>query len=90
MVGRWIRLCDVTNVVTAKARLRRKSQLTLPDPIVQAASVGEGDRFIVEVAPDQPDMITLRRVRQSYAGALTGVYGDVDEYLNEERATWKR
>jgi hypothetical protein len=90
MVGRWIRLCDVTNVVTAEARLRRKSQLTLPDPIVQAASVGEGDRFIVEVAPDQPDMITLRRVRQSYAGALTGVYGDVDEYLNEERATWKR
>jgi bifunctional DNA-binding transcriptional regulator/antitoxin component of YhaV-PrlF toxin-antitoxin module len=76
--------------VTAEARLRRKSQLTLPDPIVQAANVGEGDRFVVEVAPDEPDTITLRRVRQSYAGALRGVYGDVDEYLTNERATWKR
>jgi bifunctional DNA-binding transcriptional regulator/antitoxin component of YhaV-PrlF toxin-antitoxin module len=76
--------------VTAEARLRRKSQLTLPDPIVQAANVGEGDRFVVEVAPDEPDTITLRRVRKTYAGALRGVYGDVDEYLTNERATWKR
>ena len=78
------------NSVTAQARLRRKSQLTLPDAIVQAANVGEGDRFVVEVAPDESDTITLRRVRQSYAGALGGVFGDPDEYLAAERATWKR
>lgn len=75
--------------VTAEARLRRKSQLTLPDAIVQAANVGEGDRFVVEVAPDEPDTIRLRRIRSSYAGALADVYGDADAYLRGERATWK-
>lgn len=78
------------NAVTAEARLRRKSQLTLPEPIVQAANVGEGDRFVVEVAPSEPDTITLRRVRPSYAGALGGVYDNPDEYLQAERATWRR
>jgi bifunctional DNA-binding transcriptional regulator/antitoxin component of YhaV-PrlF toxin-antitoxin module len=78
------------NPVTAEARLRRKSQLTVPDPIVQAANVREGDRFVVEVAPAEPDTITLRRIRSSYAGALNGVYGDAHEYLQGERATWKR
>jgi bifunctional DNA-binding transcriptional regulator/antitoxin component of YhaV-PrlF toxin-antitoxin module len=78
------------NPVTAEARLRRKSQLTVPDPIVQAANVREGDRFVVEVAPAEPDTITLRRIRSSYAGALNGVYVDAEEYLQGERATWKR
>lgn len=78
------------HAITAEARLRRKSQLTLPDSIVQAANVGVGDRFVVEVAPDEPDTITLRRVRQSYAGALGGVFGDAADYLAGERATWKR
>jgi len=62
----------------------------LPDPIVQAANVGEGDRFVVEVAPGEPDTITLRRVRDSYAGALGAVYADADDYLQGERATWDR
>ena len=78
------------HAITAEARLRRKSQLTLPDAIVQAANVGEGDRFVVEVAPGEPDTIVLRRVRPSYAGALGGVFDDPDAYLAAERESWKR
>jgi hypothetical protein len=76
--------------ISAEARLRRKSQLTLPDPVVHAANLGVGDRFLVEVAPHDPDTIHLHRIRPSYAGALGGVYGAVDEYVTGERATWKR
>ena len=76
--------------ISAEARLRRKGQLTLPDPVVQAANLGIGDRFLVEVAPNDPDTIHLHRIRPSYAGALGGVYGGVDEYVTGERATWKR
>ena len=83
-------LSDMTRSVSAEARLRRKSQLTLPDPVVQAANLGPGDRFLVEVAPDDPDTIHLHRIRPSYAGALDGVYGGVDDYVANERATWKR
>lgn len=75
--------------ISAEARLRAKSQLTLPEPIVDAAGVGEGDRFLVEVAPEDPDTIRLHRIRSSYAGALREVYGDAAEYLKDERATWE-
>jgi len=74
--------------VHAEARLRAKSQLTLPELIVEAAAVTEGDRFLVEIMADDPDTIRLHRIRSSYAGALRDVYGDAAPYLEGERATW--
>jgi hypothetical protein len=76
--------------ITAEARLRRKSQLTLPEAVVQAAHAQVGDRFVVEVAPDDPDTIRLLRVRPTYAGALADLYDEPEGYLTEERATWTR
>jgi bifunctional DNA-binding transcriptional regulator/antitoxin component of YhaV-PrlF toxin-antitoxin module len=74
--------------VTAEARLRAKSQLTLPNAVVRATNVSEGDRFVVEVAPDDPDTIRLHRVRSSYAGALHDVFDDAADYLVDERLSW--
>ena len=76
--------------VSAEARLRAKSQLTIPEPIVDAVGVTEGDRFLIEVSPDDPDTIRLHRIRDSYAGALRGVYGDTGDYLEAERGSWDR
>jgi bifunctional DNA-binding transcriptional regulator/antitoxin component of YhaV-PrlF toxin-antitoxin module len=80
----------MTPSVSAEARLRAKSQLTLPEPIVDAAGVAEGDRFLVEIAPDEPDTIRLHRIRSSYAGALREVFGDTADYLAAERGSWRR
>jgi hypothetical protein len=81
---------DMTRLaVHAEARLRAKSQLTLPEPIVETAGVIEGDRFLVEIVPDDPDTIRLHRIRSSYAGALRDVYGVANDYLAVERATWE-
>jgi hypothetical protein len=79
----------MTPSVSAEARLRAKSQLTLPEPIVDAAGVVEGDRFLVEIAPDQPDTIRLHRIRSSYAGALRDVFGGTEDYLAAERESWR-
>jgi hypothetical protein len=76
--------------VSAEARLRAKSQLTLPEPIVDAAGVVEGDRFLVEIASDEPDTIQLHRIRASYAGALRDVFGGTEDYLAAERGSWRR
>jgi hypothetical protein len=76
--------------VSAEARLRAKSQLTLPEAVVAAADVHEGDRFLVELTPDDPDTIRLHRIRASYAGALRDVFEDPGTYLEGERATWER
>ena len=74
--------------VTAEARLRARNQLTLPEPVVLAAGIVEGDRFVVEVVAGDPDTLRLHRIRASYAGALREVYGDPAEYLEAERETW--
>lgn len=74
--------------VTAEARMRARNQMTLPDPVVRAAGIVEGDRFVVEVTPSDPDTVRLHRIRPSYAGALESVYGDATEYLDAERKSW--
>jgi bifunctional DNA-binding transcriptional regulator/antitoxin component of YhaV-PrlF toxin-antitoxin module len=76
--------------VVATARLRSRNQLTLPDPIVQAAGLDEGATFVVEIDPADPDVVRLRRVRASYAGALKGLYEPAGEYLEGERSAWDR
>ena len=76
-------------IVRAPARLRSRNQLTLPNDIVEAAGIGEGDAFVVEHEQADPDVVVLRRVRSSYAGALAGMYAPTDEYLEGERAGWE-
>lgn len=79
---------EIARPLPAEARLRARNQLTIPDPIVQAAGLDEGDRFVVDIDPDEPDVVRLRRVRGSYAGALAAVYGDARVALAEERESW--
>jgi len=69
--------------------LRARNQLTLPEPVVQAAGIAEGDRFVVEVTPGDPDTLRLHRIRPSYAGSLRDAYGDPVEYLDAERLSWE-
>jgi len=78
------------NEVIATARLRSRNQLTLPDPIVHAAGLNEGATFVVELDPAEPDVVRLRRVRTSYAGALKDLYEPSGEYLDGERSGWDR
>lgn len=78
-----------TRHVAAQARLRARNQLTLPDPVVQAAGIVEGDRFVVELDPGDPDVVHLHRIRSSYAGALQDVYDDAERYVEGERSSWR-
>jgi bifunctional DNA-binding transcriptional regulator/antitoxin component of YhaV-PrlF toxin-antitoxin module len=74
--------------VTSEARLRARNQLTLPEPVVHAAGILEGDRFVVEVDPADPDTVRLHRIRSSYAGALKLEFDDPAEALESERTSW--
>ena len=80
--------CFDMTLVSAAARMRARNQLTLPEPVVAAAGIEEGDSFVVEVDGLAPDVVRLRRVRSSYAGALRGLYGDTRAYLEQERHSW--
>ena len=74
------------------ARLRARNQLTIPERVATQLQARPGDRFVLLV--EGPDVVRLVRVRESYAGALPGLLGstqrDRDEWLREERETWRR
>ncbi len=75
--------------VTSEARVRAKNQFTLPESVVRAAGISEGDRFVVEVRSGDTDTVRLHRIRPTYAGALREVLGDAGEALETERNSWK-
>jgi AbrB family looped-hinge helix DNA binding protein len=77
--------------IEAAGELRVKNQITLPKPIADAVGARPGDRFIFWIDQDDGCDIHLRRLPQSYAGLLAGVYGTPEEaaaYLQEEREAW--
>jgi bifunctional DNA-binding transcriptional regulator/antitoxin component of YhaV-PrlF toxin-antitoxin module len=64
----------------------------VPDSIVKRLGLKAGDRLVFLVEEGDEGIVHLHRVRESYAGALAGVYGDTPEeiaaYLEEEREAW--
>ena len=74
-----------------EVHLRKKNQLTLPEPIAERLGVEPGDRLVFEADDEDPTRIRVRPLRRSYAGLLAGVYGTPEEmaaYLRDERAGW--
>jgi bifunctional DNA-binding transcriptional regulator/antitoxin component of YhaV-PrlF toxin-antitoxin module len=73
------------------AVVRAKNQLTIPQAIAQRHGIEPGRRLVV-VDTGDADEFVVRVVRKSYAGALTGVYGNTPEeiaaYIKGERDAW--
>lgn len=86
-----MRVKQEQNVLEVEVRLRRKNQLTLPEPIAQRLGVGPGDRFVFRLVEEQAGRVEMRYLRASYAGAAPGIYGaesEAAEYVRRERASW--
>jgi bifunctional DNA-binding transcriptional regulator/antitoxin component of YhaV-PrlF toxin-antitoxin module len=79
--------------VRAVSDMRRKNQVTVPHRIAELMGLRPGTRLIFDLDPDDPDVVHVRRLRESYAGVARGIYGateeEVDEYLRGERASWE-
>jgi AbrB family looped-hinge helix DNA binding protein len=72
--------------------LRQKNQITLPAEVARALEASPGDRLVFTVYPDAPDTAVVRRIRESYFGALAGAYGgthdELLDYVRAEHASW--
>lgn len=80
--------------VEIEVGLRRKNQLTLPEPIARRLGVGPGDRLLFELDENNPWHVEVRPLRRSYAGIWEGVCGhtaeEVAAYIEGERQSWER
>lgn len=76
--------------VEVKTRLRDRRQLTLPEGVASAIGAVAGQEFVATYDPATPDVITLRRVRDTYYGILAPRIGDPDAeaFIDAERAAW--
>lgn len=78
-------------VVQEEAELRPKNQITVPRQVAQALGLHTGDRIVFEIREGERNEVRVRRIRESYAGALAGTYGsaeEAEEYLQAEREAW--
>ena len=77
--------------IEAEARLRKKNQLTVPEPIVRALQAAPDDVLSFEASPEEPGVVRIRLVPRDFAGNLTGVFGTSEEtlaFVRGERAAW--
>jgi len=74
--------------------LRDRNQLTLPERIAARIAAKPGDRLLLTVGAADPGVVRVKRLKDSYAGIATGVYGDTEAqrvaYIAEERDSWDR
>ena len=66
--------------------------MTLPQDVADALDVAPGDRLLFCI--DGSVGVTVRKARESYAGAFPGLWGkteaEVHEYIRGERVSWER
>lgn len=77
--------------VEIDARLRRKNQLTLPEPVARALDARPDDRLLFEIDPTDPGVVRVRVLPRDFAGSMTGVFGTTDEtlaFVRGERDAW--
>jgi AbrB family looped-hinge helix DNA binding protein len=78
--------------VRAISDVRHKNQVTVPHQIAKRMGIQPGTRLIFDLDPDDPNVVHVRRLRESYAGVAQGIYGateeEIEEYLHGERESW--
>ena len=82
----------VSDHVPTVVPLRPKNQMTLPAEIARALGATPGDRLLLTIDPSSPDTAVLRRIRETYFGALAGSFGTTHEeqlaYARGEQDGW--
>jgi bifunctional DNA-binding transcriptional regulator/antitoxin component of YhaV-PrlF toxin-antitoxin module len=77
---------------TAAVPLRPKNQVTLPAEMARALGAIAGDRLLFTIDANDPNAVVVRRIRESYFGALAGAYGTTHEdqlaYARAEQDGW--
>jgi len=74
----------------ARAVLRERNQLTLPDRVAARLGLSAGSTLLFTVEEPGGEYAVVRPLRESYAGAAPGAWGDDPvRYLREERAAWR-
>ncbi len=74
-------------------KLSKKGQVVIPQEIREKMGIKTGEKLVIFTRGDETVMLTPQKYAEYTCGLMKGTWGstkkEVEEYINEERGSWK-
>jgi AbrB family looped-hinge helix DNA binding protein len=79
--------------ISKLVKLSKKGQVVIPQEIREKMGIKIGEKLIIFIRGDETVMLTPQKYAEYTCGLMKGTWGstkkEVEEYINEERGSWK-
>ena len=79
--------------ISKLVKLSKKGQVVIPQEIREKMGIKTGEKLIIFIRGDETVMLTPQKYAEYTCGLMKGTWGstkrEVEEYINEERGSWK-
>jgi AbrB family looped-hinge helix DNA binding protein len=79
--------------ISKLVKLSKKGQVVIPQEIREKMGIKTGEKLVIFIRGDETVMLTPQKYAEYTCGLMKGTWGstkkEVEEYINEERGSWK-
>lgn len=79
--------------ISKLVKLSKKGQIVIPQEIREKMGIKTGERLVIFIRGDETVVLTPQKYAEYTCGLMKGTWGstkkEVEEYINEERGSWK-
>jgi len=79
--------------ISKLVKLSKKGQVVIPQEIREKMGIKTGERLVIFIRGYETVMLTPQKYAEYTCGLMKGTWGstkkEVEEYINEERGSWK-
>ena len=79
--------------ISKLVKLSKKGQIVIPQKIREKMGIKTGERLVIFIRGYETVMLTPQKYAEYTCGLMKGTWGstkkEVEEYINEERGSWK-
>lgn len=79
--------------ISKLVKLSKKGQVVIPMEIREKLGIRIGEKLVIFIRGDETVILTPQKYAEYTCGLMKGTWGstrkEVEEYINEERGSWK-
>lgn len=79
--------------ISKLVKLSKKGQVVIPQEIREKLGIKTGEKLVIFIRGDETVILTPQKYAEYTCGLMKGIWGstkkEVEEYINEERGSWK-
>jgi AbrB family looped-hinge helix DNA binding protein len=79
--------------ISKLVKLSKKGQVVIPREIREKLGIRIGEKLVIFIRGDETVILTPKKYAEYTCGLMKGTWGstikEVEEYINEERGSWK-